>query len=86
MSGPATAAARSSATRDVSMIEGDVEVLEIDALPAEQAERFVARTGLDPRASPGYRWFRISPRRIQAWREGDGLPARELMRDGHWLV
>jgi hypothetical protein len=33
-----------------------------------------------------YRWFRISPRRIQAWREVDELPNRELMRDGRRLV
>jgi len=47
--------------RDVSMIEGEVEVLEIDALPRERGDRFVARTGFDPRvlATP-YRWFRIS--------------------------
>jgi hypothetical protein len=32
------------------------------------------------------RWFRISPRRIQAWREVNELPDRELMRDGRWLV
>src|SRR3712207_912147 len=37
-------------TRDVSMIEGDVEVLAIDALPQEQGDRFAARTGFDPRA------------------------------------
>ena len=74
-------------TRDVSMIEGDVEVLEIDALPREQGDRFVARTGFDPRAlTKPYRWFRISPRRVQAWREENELPDRELMRDGRWLV
>ena len=28
----------------------------------------------------------ISPRRIQAWREANELPDRELMRDGQWLV
>ncbi len=69
------------------MIEGDVEVLEIDALPGEWGDRFTARTGFDPRspATP-YRWFRISPRRIQAWREVDELVDRELMRDGRWLV
>ena len=74
-------------TRDVSMIEGDVEVLEIDALPSEQGDRFAARSGFDPRelATP-YRWFRISPRRIQAWREVDELTDRDLMRDGDWLV
>ena len=74
-------------TRDVTVIDGEVEVLELDELPREQGGRFAARAGFDPRA-PGtpYRWFRISPRRIQAWREVDELPDRELMRDGRWLV
>jgi hypothetical protein len=74
-------------TRDVSMIEGDVEILEIDALPKEHADRFVTRAGFDPREqTTPYRWFRISPRRIQAWREVHEMPGRELMRDGRWLV
>jgi hypothetical protein len=74
-------------TRDVSIIEGDVEVLEIDALPQERGDRFAAHTGFDPRAlATPYRWFRVSPRRIQAWREVNELPGRELMRDGRWLV
>ena len=73
-------------TRDVSMIDGDVEIIELDALPSEQAERFAARSGFDPREETGpYRWFRITPRRIQAWREADELAGRELMRDGAWL-
>jgi hypothetical protein len=74
-------------TRGVSMIEGDVEVLGIDALPGERGDRFAARTGFDPRAlSAPYRWFRIVPRRIQAWREVNELPGRDLMRDGRWLA
>ena len=74
-------------TRDVSMIEGEVEVLEIDALPAERGDRFTARTGFDPRElTTAYRWFRVSPRRIQDWREVDELPYRDLMREGRWLV
>jgi nitroimidazol reductase NimA-like FMN-containing flavoprotein (pyridoxamine 5'-phosphate oxidase superfamily) len=74
-------------THDVSMIDGDVEVLEIDAPAQERGDRFAARTGFDPRAlDTPYRWFRISPRRIQAWREVDELPGRELMRDGRWLA
>jgi pyridoxine/pyridoxamine 5'-phosphate oxidase len=74
-------------TRDVSIIEGEVEVLEIDALPKQRGDRFAARAGFDPRALPTrYGWFRISPRRIQAWREANELPDRELMRDGQWLV
>jgi hypothetical protein len=74
-------------TRDVSMIEGEVEVLEIDALPPERGDRFAAHTGFDPRAlAEPFRWFRVSPRRIQAWREENELPGRELMREGRWLV
>ena len=74
-------------TRDVSMIDGEVEVLEIDALSQERGGRFAARTGFDPRAEAApYRWFRILPRRIQTWREVNELPDRELMRDGRWLV
>jgi hypothetical protein len=74
-------------TRDVFIIEGDVDVLEIDALSRERGDRFAARTGFDPRneATP-YCWFRVCPRRIQAWREVDELPDREAMRDGRWLV
>ena len=74
-------------TRDVTMIEADVEVIEIDQLPQEQGDRFAARSGFDPRGlTSSYRWFRLTPRRIQAWREVDELPERELMRDGRWLV
>jgi hypothetical protein len=74
-------------TRDVALIDGDVEVVELDALPQELGDRFAARAGFDPRAlATPYRWFRIRPRHIQAWREVNELPARELMRDGRWLV
>jgi len=74
-------------TRDVSLIDGEVEILGIDALPREAAERFIARAGFDPRPlTPPYRWFRISPRRIQAWREVNEMSDRELMRDGRWLT
>ncbi|MFD5447269.1 pyridoxamine 5'-phosphate oxidase family protein [Streptomyces sp. NPDC003470] len=74
-------------TRDVSVIDGEVEVLDLDALPPGRADRFAGRTGFDPRASAlPYRWFRVVPRRIQAWREEPELTGRELMRDGRWLA
>ncbi|GAA1822973.1 pyridoxamine 5'-phosphate oxidase family protein [Microlunatus capsulatus] len=73
-------------TRDVTLVDGDVEVLPVDALPAAVGDRFAARTGFDPRTSgPGYRWFRVTPRRVQAWREVDELAGRDLMREGRWL-
>lgn len=74
-------------TRDVSMIDGEVEVLDIDALPQHLGDRFALRSGFDPRAlATPYRWFRITPRRVQSWREVDEMAERELMRDGRWLV
>jgi len=50
-------------TRDVTMIEADAEVIEIDELPQEQGDRFAERSGFDPCRLPlSYRWFRITPR------------------------
>jgi hypothetical protein len=73
-------------TRDVTLVEGTTEVVAMDALALDQGDRFAARTGFDPRTSgPAYRWFRVTPRRVQAWREVDELAGRELMRDGRWL-
>jgi hypothetical protein len=73
-------------TRDVTMIDGTVEYFEIDEIPQETADRFVARTGFDPRfLTTPYRWFRVTPTRIQAWREENELSGRALMRDGRWL-
>jgi hypothetical protein len=40
------------------MIEGEVEVLKIDALPQQRGDRFAAPTGFDPRApATPYRWL-----------------------------
>ncbi|MFF9275999.1 pyridoxamine 5'-phosphate oxidase family protein [Streptomyces griseosporeus] len=75
-------------TRDVSVIDGEVaDVLEMDALPRERGDRFAVRTGFDPRtlATP-YRWFRIVPRQVRAWREENELSGRRLMREGRWLA
>jgi hypothetical protein len=73
-------------THDVTIIDGDVEVLDAGELPRAVGDRFAARTGFDPRVlDPPYPWFPITPRRIQAWREVDELPGRDLMRDGRWL-
>ena len=70
------------ATRDVVLVEGDVAVVE----PADgEADAFAAKAGFEPRDSPGYLYFRVTPRRVQAWREVDELAGRELMRDGVWV-
>jgi hypothetical protein len=70
-------------TRDVVLVEGDVVVVEPD--PGE-ADAFAAKAGFDPRSARGYLYFRVTPRRVQAWREVDELAGRELMREGRWIA
>lgn len=71
-------------TRDVVMLEGTV--VATDGVDEELGTAFAARTGFDPRElTTAYTWFRVTPRRVQAWREENELRGRELMRDGQWL-
>jgi hypothetical protein len=49
-------------------------------------DAFAAAAGFDPRTvTTRYLYFRIHPRRMQAWREAGELEGRELMRNGCWL-
>jgi flavin reductase (DIM6/NTAB) family NADH-FMN oxidoreductase RutF len=73
-------------TRDVVMIDAVLEdaadVAADDALGAA----YVAQADWDPRRSTGYVFLVLRPVRMQAWREANEIPGRELMRDGRWLV
>ncbi|MFJ5549901.1 pyridoxamine 5'-phosphate oxidase family protein [Streptomyces sp. NPDC093225] len=72
-------------TRDVVIVDGDAEPVDVADL-GETADAFAAKTGFDPRElDEAYQYFRIRPRRIQAWREVNELAGRTLMRDGAWL-
>jgi len=74
-------------TRDVVLIDGDVETCTLREVPATAAEAFLAKTGWDPRQdSASYAFFRVRPCAVQAWHEQRELPKRHLMRDGAWLV
>ncbi|MFE1838982.1 pyridoxamine 5'-phosphate oxidase family protein [Streptomyces sviceus] len=74
-------------TRDVVMIDGTVDTVTQAELTVEEGDRFAGRTGFDPRQlTTPYLYFRVHPRRVQAWREENELTGRELMRDGQWLV
>ena len=74
-------------TRDLVLIEGSVQALAAADLPDQVGDAFAAKTGFDPRRLAGpYTYFRIQPRRLQAWREANELEGRELLRDGHWVV
>lgn len=74
-------------TRDVVLVDGNVETFAGQDVPAAAADAFVAKTGWDPRKdSASYAFFRVRPRGVQAWRGEQELPGRHLMRDGVWAV
>ncbi|MER5470039.1 pyridoxamine 5'-phosphate oxidase family protein [Streptomyces sp. NPDC002935] len=74
-------------TRDVVIVDGVAEPVDVAGLGDKAADAFAAKTGFDPRQETDapYQYFRIRPRRIQAWREANELAGRTLMRDGAWL-
>jgi hypothetical protein len=73
-------------TRDVILIDATVTTFRADQLASGEADQFATRTGFDPREeSNEYVYFRLTPLRIQAWREANELSGRNLMRDGRWL-
>jgi hypothetical protein len=75
------------ATRDVVLIDGEVETFTAGEVPAEAAGAFLARTGWDPREdSASYAYFKVRPRVVQAWREVHEMPGRHVMRNGVWVV
>ncbi|GGN62950.1 hypothetical protein GCM10011579_030660 [Streptomyces albiflavescens] len=74
-------------TRDVVIVEGTAETLEPAELLEGVGDAFAEKTGFDPRQlTTEYLYFRITPRRVQAWREANELSGRDLMRDGAWVV
>src|SRR6266496_2479019 len=71
-------------TRDLVLIEGTVQALAATEVSNEVGDAFAAKTGFDPRELTSsyhyFRYFRIHPHRLQAWREANELEGRELMR------
>jgi hypothetical protein len=83
-----TAKVAVGATRDVVLVDVTV-VATTPAAEIDEAtgDAFAAKTGFDPRRlSRPYVYFRLAPRRLQAWREANELAGRDLMREGQWLV
>jgi hypothetical protein len=73
-------------TRDVVLVEGTVTTHSAAELGDATCDAFAAKSGFDPRSlRTEYGWFRVTPQRIQAWREVDELVGRELMRGGEWV-
>ncbi|WP_328324042.1 pyridoxamine 5'-phosphate oxidase family protein [Kribbella sp. NBC_00382] len=70
-------------TRDVVLITGTAEL--VDSLDDNTANAFAKKAGFDPRPA-NYPFFRVTPTRIQAWREVNEIPTRDLMLEGNWLT
>ena len=63
-------------TRDVIIVEGTVETFTLATVPTDLADAFAAKLW-DARRDPKPPvYFRITPRRIQAWREVNELTGR----------
>ncbi|MFF1443201.1 pyridoxamine 5'-phosphate oxidase family protein [Streptomyces sp. NPDC058295] len=74
-------------TRDVVLVDGEVETYTREEVPEAAARAFLAKTGWDPgRDGAPYAYFRVRPVAVQTWREVHELPRRHLMRDGAWVV
>lgn len=73
-------------TRDVVIIDGVVETFSPQTVPADLADAFAASHWDGRTGTTRHAYFRVTPRRIQAWREENELAGRNLMRDGRWQV
>lgn len=74
-------------TRDVVLVDGEVDTYPGEEVPEAAASAFLAKTGWDPRRdNASYAFFRVRPVAVQAWCEEHELPRRHLMRDGVWAV
>ena len=73
-------------TRDVVMIDAELEAITEVAEAGELAEVYAGQADWDPRGSSGYLFFTLRPLRVQAWREANEIEGRTVMRDGQWLV
>ena len=76
-------------TRDVVMIDAELvrDHRVLDA-PATLVETFVTQSGWDPTKDSNaadYRLFELRPVQLQAWREGNEIAGRTLMRNGSWV-
>lgn len=69
--------------RDVVIIEGTLEFIETDA-DDELAAAHTEAAGFDARRSQKNVYIRLTPRKIQAWREENELIGRDVMIDGRW--
>jgi hypothetical protein len=74
-------------SRDVVMIDAEVERITAVADDDATARAYTAQADWDPRrASEPYVFVVFRPVRVQSWRESNEIAGRTLMTGGRWLV
>lgn len=72
-------------TRDVVLIEADVDAVPCAIADAAIAECYVSRTGWDPRQEgTDHVYLLATPQVIRAWRNVAEIDGRTIMRGGRW--
>ena len=72
-------------TRDVLMIDGTARITGLVQDDATSATISHEKTGWDPRRDSGdWIFIRVTPSRVQAWREVDEIANRTVMVGGTW--
>src|SRR5680860_1385159 len=73
-------------THDVVIIDATAAIVTLNDIDATTHQLFRIVAGFDPCAEPDlYVYVLLTLERIQAWRNGAELPAREIMRAGTWV-
>ena len=67
------------------IIEGTLEFIETEA-DDELANAHTEAAGWDARRSGKNVYIRLTPQKIQAWREENEPGGRDVMIDGRWLA
>ncbi|MEU4194119.1 pyridoxamine 5'-phosphate oxidase family protein [Kribbella sp. NPDC026611] len=70
--------------RDLVHITGTAAFVPTEELAEAEGDAFAAKAGFDPRPLRNYLFIRVTPAKIQAWREVDELKDRVLMENGVW--
>jgi hypothetical protein len=85
LTGSGTARLAVGPSRDVVMIEAELERSVDVAEDVALGEAYVDQADWDPRRSAGYCFLVLRPLRVQAWRDVNEIAGRTLMRGGRWL-
>jgi general stress protein 26 len=72
-------------TSDVLMIDATATIVPVADIDAAAADGYARASRNDPRSVPGFVYVRLTPQRMQVWRNPAEFTGRTVMRGGVWL-